>query len=517
MITLDSSDKNLKIGATFTPLKWAEFAIEEFDLLEKWLSGKSIFDPTCGCGNLFFALIEKALNKGYKAKDLPINQLYGVELNSKFFDSIFITAKEKFGIKLLQKNFLNQDIFFLENEPVFDIIFGNPPWQNFTDLPACYKEKIKEKFLAFDLVDNPKTLLLGGSRIDIAALVLQKTIQKNLTNDGEAIFFIPLSLLLNDGAHKFFRTYKIHETNFQINKVFDFNNLKIFDDVATRYGLICLKRDSEQKFPINYKRWEDGQWINCLAKPLFTTTDPLSIFRKSDSCQNIQIKPITVKQHSQPRQGVNACGANHIFSFENFEDIDEKTCEVSNQRIRAILPKKYVYPLISNHNFDHDSLLPKKWIFLPYNNNGKPLSWAQIASDKHLLFYLKQHQNLLQNRKGVMLNSWIKKGVWWALLGVGDYNFYPFKITWPAYGKNVFKPKIFPQNWQANQSLQAFIPVLDFDEAKRIMLKLQDVEIENYLLSLKMDGTMNWAQPGKIKKLLKFENSSPDLFTQQSS
>jgi hypothetical protein len=243
-----------------------------------------------------------------------------------------------------------------------------------------------------------------------------------------------------------------------------------------------------------------------LAKPLFAKTDPLSIFKKDDLCQDIKIEPIIVQKHSQPRQGYNSCGSNHIFSFDNFVEIDEKTCEVSNQKITAILPKKYIFPLITNQNFEQDFLLPKKWVFLPYNQNGKPLSWLQIEAEKSLVFYLLKHQNLLQNRKGLMLNSWIKKGVWWALLGVGDYNFYPFKIVWMAYGKKNFTPKIFPQNWQANQSLQAFMPSLDITEAKEIFLKLQNSQIEKYLLSLKMDGTMNWAQPGKIKKLLKFEN-----------
>jgi hypothetical protein len=47
------------------------------------------------------------------------------------------------------------------------------------------------------------------------------------------------------------------------------------------------------------------------------------------------------------------------------------------------------------------------------------------------------------------------------MLAVWSYNFSPFKIVWQAYGKNFFAPKIFAQNWQANQSLQAFMPMLN--------------------------------------------------------
>jgi hypothetical protein len=53
--------------------------------------------------------------------------------------------------------------------------------------------------------------------------------------------------------------------------------------------------------------------------------------------------------------------------------------------------------------------------------------------------------------------------------------------------------------------LQAFIPVKSLAEAERIQKDLSDKQIENYLLSFKMEGTMNWAQPGKIKKIIKYE------------
>jgi hypothetical protein len=126
--------------------------------------------------------------------------------------------------------------------------------------------------------------------------------------------------------------------------------------------------------------------------------------------------------------------------------------------------------------------------------------------------YLEENNESLRSRKGVMLNAMLNRGHWWAMLGVGEYNFFPYKIVWEAYGKTTFKPTIFEGNWQANQSLQAFIPVKTLEEANRIHAELSDKQIENYLLSLKMEGTMNWAQPGKIKKLIKFKEESLSLF-----
>ncbi len=94
--------------------------------------------------------------------------------------------------------------------------------------------------------------------------------------------------------------------------------------------------------------------------------------------------------------------------------------------------------------------------------------------------------------------------MWWALLGVGPYNFAPYKIVWEAYGRKKFSPQIFEGQWQANQALQAFIPCDSEKEAKNILQKLENPVVEKILLSHRMEGTMNWAQPGKIKKLINF-------------
>ena len=504
MSILASSDNALTMGAFFTPEKWAGFAVERFDLFRKWIAGATIFDPTMGKGNLLFALIEKGLEEGYQPKDLPISRLYGVELNSVFFDAMLHTTKERYGIALTKNNYKNEDIFFQKREDVFDILFGNPPWQNFVDLPEKYKPKIKGQFFLYDLVGKAQNLLLGGSRIDIAALVLQKTIQKNLSKNGEAVFFIPLSLLLNDGANKSFRKYQVNGVNYYIDKIIDFNDLNVFDGVATRYGLIHILRDQKQKFPIQYQRWGKNRWEQFVAKPLFHQDDPLSVFDE-ESAASIEITPIAVKKYSQPRQGINTCGANRIFFFDSLRSEYRGACEVSNKFLTATLPSAYLYPLITSKNFAPNVSSPQKWVLLPYDQTGKILNDQEIRANDLLWSYFQKYESPLRDRKGLLINVWIKKGLWWALLGVGEYSFAPHKIVWEAYGKDSFAPRIFDGRWQANQSLQSFMPVRGAREAIKIMMSLVDGRVEKYLLSHKMEGTMNWAQPGKIKKMLQFE------------
>ena len=118
--------------------------------------------------------------------------------------------------------------------------------------------------------------------------------------------------------------------------------------------------------------------------------------------------------------------------------------------------------------------------------------------------YLQKHREKLENRKGVLINALIKRGLWWALLGVGKYCFSNYKIVWEAYGKKTFKAIIFDGNWQVNQSLQAFIPCNDKLTAENLVHQLNSPDINEYLLASKMEGTMNWAQPGKMASIFSY-------------
>lgn len=505
------SDSLLRIGDVFTPLKWGEFAVQEFGLIGKWMDGATVFDPTMGEGNLLEALIKFGLKQGVPLEELPTERLFGNELNTGHFE----TALEKFQVRYgldMRANFSNCDLLALD-ERAYDIIFGNPPWQNFVDLPEGYKERIKKDFLKYDLVGNRQALLLGGSRIDLAALIIQRSIGDFLKPNGEAIFFMPLSLLLNDGANRHFRTFRVGNTDFSVGKVFDFNDEDVFGGIATRYCLAHFERDRKVSYPVDYKRIQGGVWSDFSASPVFHPTDPWSI-TKGDERESIDtMEPIILKKESTPRQGVNTCGANDVFFFEECISEDEKHFRLtSKEGVVSILPKKYVFPLVVSKDFKEDGTQPSKWVLLPYHPNGKALNWSDVEREPALRTYLLLHRTALENRKGTMLNANMKRGFWWALLGVGEYNFFPFKIIWEAYGKTQFRPRIFTGRWQANQSLQAFIPLKTLEEANRVLALLNNRSVEDYLLSLKMEGTMNWAQPGKIRKLIRFEEEELTLF-----
>jgi len=486
---------NFTIGDIFTPLKWAEFAVEKYDLLDAWLNGKSVFDPTMGEGNLLFSLVESAIKKGAEIQNLPIKNLFGNEINKTYYKKAIFKFQNHFGIDM-SKNFTNSDFLLFDNRE-FDILFGNPPWCNFVDLPNEYKEFTKKYFREYNLTPNPKNLLLGGSRIDIAALIIQKSIINNLKNKGKAVFFLPLSLFLNGNTHMNFRKFNANEKYYSLDSIYDFDNLAVFENIATRHGLACFIKEKTISNVVPYYRFEENNWKK------YNAISPKSgeAFLITEKNKNtIKIPQIKIPQYSKPRQGINPCGAVGVFVFNEYKQIDGNFCFVNN---KFKLPDEYVYPLITSANFKKNEKNPSKWVLLPYDKNtGKPLSKHEIEKEPFLAEYLEKNKEKLINRKGTIIQTQIKRGIWWAMLGVGKYNYAPYKIVWEAYGKNKFKPQIFTDKWQANQSLQAFIPCFDKQTAEKIFTDFSNPKIEEYLLMSKMEGTMNWAQPGKISSLL---------------
>lgn len=487
------------IGVVFTPHDWAIFASKRFDIYNSWMNGSSIFDPTMGSGNLLAALIQIGLDQGLTVDQLPTQNLFGNELNSVFYQEAIHRFRTDFGLDL-QSNFTNSDFFELEPTE-YDIIFGNPPWVNFTDLPSEYKTKLKAVFIEYDLVADTKKMLLGGSRVDISALVIQKSIAEFLTPNGNAYFFQPLSLLLNDGAHDSFRRYHVKGIDFSVEAVYDFKETSVFPDVSTRHGLVHYQKNKKASFPIAYFEYSEDKWFEQRAAPILSSTGPLSVFDKNAPSPLFNFKPIPLQKSATPRQGINTSGANSVFFFNDYEDVDAQTCRLNKT---VLLPKRFVYPLLVSDNFKDPSKPPIKWVLLPYDQTGKPLNLKAIRKHPLLWDYLHLNKPYLTARKGKMIETWKERGYWWALLGVGKYNFAKHKVVWEAYGRKTFEPMIFTGRWQANQSLQAYIPVSHKIEAKRVRSALKNPVIEDYLHSLKMDGTMNWAQPGKIRKLFHF-------------
>lgn len=473
-----------------------EWLIERWDVYDAWISGASICDPTAGQGVFALALMRMARSKGVVLSEELFSRITLIELHQDHLAAFRAKCLAEFGINFPSSNLLSADVVTDTPQRQFDILIGNPPWANFTDLPEWYKERLKPHFIAAGLVPDKKKILLGSSRTDIAALVLKVVLGKLLKPSGMAYFYAPLSLFTGDDAHRGFRDYQANGREFAVDEVCEFTTSQVFDGVSTAYCCARFILDCQQRFPVRYFRQSSGAWMEHKAVPLRDTSDQWRIIGEADG-EAFQPIALALSPEQQPRQGVNTCGANRVFVF------DEKP---------AHLPEEFLFPLATKEIWKHGQNDVKRWILLPYDRlTAKPLSWNEIEKHPELRRYLSDFADLLQNRRGTLIQSAVTRGMWWALLGVGPYCFAPYKVMWEAYGKSDFQPTILAssagQQWQANQAMHAYIPSWDLADAKRICTALKHPNVLSVLRQLNGAGKCNWAQPGKMKKVLSLSES----------
>lgn len=488
------------IGAVFTPLHWAKWLVAQANLVRRWADGATVCDPTAGNGAFAYALMDAAITTGIEVDDEMLSRLYLIEQQPKFLREFEAGFQLKYQRDFPKRNLIHADIILSNPKRRFDFLAGNPPWINFNDLPPSYKEATKPHFLEYGLVPDMQAVLLGSSRVDLAALVITVVLNENLEQNSQAAFFLPLSLFFNDGAHSGFRAYRLKNSPFQVCHIWDFREQKIFPDILTRVGAALFQRDIENAFPIPYKSLAGASWTSQYAAPIGESTAPLSISVKRADLDDIRAAvPITVRADQKPRQGVNTCGANHVYIFDQYP---------------GHLPNLFVFPLLTKECFRSAISKPQRFILLPYNSDtGNPLTKTELNQYPALCSYLHLHRQALENRKGSLLGAWIKRGIWWACLGVGRYSFAPHKVVWEAYGKHTFAPQVFSafegKPWQPNQAMHSFIPCTTAQEAESLLGQLRSSHIERYLKSLNVEGTCNWAQPGRIKRFLRFAEPEP--------
>ena len=100
-------------------------------------------------------------------------------------------------------------------------------------------------------MQNAQNLLLGSSRIDLAALVIKValgTITERRKDMATSTFLLPSSLEM---VHTLgLETTSANERRFSIDTVYEFTNTEVFEGIQKSYCCGKIQIDSPQTFPI---------------------------------------------------------------------------------------------------------------------------------------------------------------------------------------------------------------------------------------------------------------------------
>lgn len=486
-----------KIGRVFTPLSWAVWLIEVSGTFRAWLDGATVLDPTCGEGAFLEAFVFLARREGISITRDALACLHGVEIVEADKSRLLERISACYDAKLVGNNIRTADFITTKIEARYDVIVGNPPWINFTDLPDELKAKWAPAFIGYQLVKDKRKVLLGGSRADVATLILKKALDDVLTAGGRAAFFIPLSMFFNSGANDLFRPFPGSTHGYRVVRLWDFGQEPAFGGISTRNGAVLFDRQSSQTWPVETNVRRDGIWTRSYS---IAGDHRSGAWRRHERPETDEqsLPAIAISPSQKPRQGVNTCGANDIFIFERNGDKLRNGFDEEWE-----LEEELLFPLMNAGSFGRPFDRSQRWILVPHETRtGRPLAWSAIAEHRRVAGYLSRHREALIRRKGTLINAHIRRGFWWALLGVGPYAFAPWKVAWEALGRKRFTPVVLEGRWQGNQALHAFCPCSSVQEAEALAAALGGTQVERWLKSSAMEGTCNWAQPGRIMQVL---------------
>jgi hypothetical protein len=241
----------------------------------------------------------------------------------------------------------------------------------------------------------------------------------------------------------------------------------------------------------------------------------ISNVRKNGYIRNANLseeRMVRVSKASKPRQGVNTGGRNSVFmgSIESGSISDEIVQFKNLDNVCFPIETELLYPLLLRENLKNENFAPLRYIIIAHDpNTGKILDEDSLARFKHAHNYFKKLKNHLVSRKGLLLNVNISKGLYWGLMGLGKYSFSPYKIVWLTAGEKILKPILVDNNngkpWQANQSLQAFLPFESKILAEKSFLELSKLAKDLDPEILGTPGTLGWGQPGRIMNILSLQ------------
>jgi hypothetical protein len=470
-------DGRSPVGAVFTPPFWARWALDRLDAPSRIAAGASFCDPTAGEGAFAHALAEAWAGTAGTFDRTWADRITLVDREGTFLEAFARTWRQRWGFPFPEARLVETDVVTSPPPGTFDLVAGNPPWVTYPDLSPPDRERYRPWFPALGLVGRPRDLLLGRSRLDLAALVTARVFTSMVAPGGRAGFFLPLSLFHNEGAPGRWRRWRP-------DAVFDLTDLTPFPGVATRCGWAEFTPASppEPGTPLPYFTGTPGAWT-----PLVGRADaPGAPWRVLAPGAPDDLPRWDLPPARRPRQGLNTGGLNAAFHVSGPPPGVDPAC---------------VHPLVPQAG----SRRPARWILVPYDRRGTIFDQAALEHSG-LARWWEPWRDRLAARRGVLLGSQLSRGRWWALLGAGPYAFAPYKVVWSAYGKDrldarVWGPRSDGTVWQADQALQAYIPCDTGDEAEGVAAFLNGPEVAAYLASLRGAGTRSWAQPGRFKPL----------------
>ncbi|MBP1645346.1 MAG: hypothetical protein H6Q16_921 [Bacteroidetes bacterium] len=341
----------------------------------------------------------------------------------------------------------------------FDFIVGNPPWIDWKNLPAGYRERVKSICIDRKLFSGDS--ITGGINLNICALISNVAAMNWLKPDGILAFLMPQNIIFQQTYEGFRKFHLNDDKNLYFQQIYDWTMAgHPFAPVTHKfltYFFSSKKVDYSKGIPIKYFIKNKGYDLKnysditdfALMDRVFSisygvggqASDDNTIFSYAkDRNELLSFKRISGESSYKGREGIEFY-PQELFLLEVDNDIflNKDTIAVKNFQNRKskykipqesfFLEKIYLHPLIKGIDIERFHLVQSKFIVpFPYEmpNTRSPISIRELTKKSNLLAkYFNRFKDVFDAQTNYNERIIGKKHntEYYTLARVGEYSF----------------------------------------------------------------------------------------------
>ena len=341
----------------------------------------------------------------------------------------------------------------------FDMIVGNPPWIDWKNLPAGYRERVKSICIDRHLFSGDS--LTGGINLNICALISNVAAMNWLKENGILSFLMPQTIIFQQ-TYEGFRQFKLDDnSNLYFQQLYDWTKSgHPFDPVTHKFLTFFFsnkKVDYKKGIPLRYfiknKGYDLKNYSNFsdynLLKDVFTETLELAgqvnenntIFSYAkDELELDSFGKISGIASYKGREGIEFYPQElFLLEVDNDMPVSNETVIVKNYQNKKSkykiplesfpLEKKYLHPLVKGVDIERFNLLKSDYIVpFPYEktNTRSPITTKALTkSSKLLAAYFNRFKQVFeaQTQYNEKIIGEKHNTEFYALARVGEYSF----------------------------------------------------------------------------------------------
>lgn len=341
----------------------------------------------------------------------------------------------------------------------FDLIVGNPPWIDWKNLPAGYRERVKGLCVGRNLFSGDG--ITGGINLNVCALVSNVSAQNWLSKKGVLAFLMPQSLIFQQ-TYEGFREFRLDKGNLYLQRISDWTKsghpFKPVQQKFLSYFFSSNKVDYDNGIDSKHYKKNNRQnldkYIHCAefsqVAHLFDVENKIighagstnSIFSYAENLEELKkYKKVSGESTYKGREGVEFY-PQELFLLEIDNSIKKapkgkvfvKNFQNSKSKYKipqqtTLLETKFLHPLVKGVDITRFHLKESKYLVpFPYDdkNTRSPIEIKRLTKESPLLAkYFNKFKKTIESQTdynakiiGAKHNS-----EFYALARVGAYSF----------------------------------------------------------------------------------------------